>query len=120
MKLRVLLTLVVSAVLGCASPTDDATDADGAGEDALTTKDLPNVAAISIGRAGEEKTVGSKKKVEKVLKAFKKPGGATPRCAPTPATQITLFDKDAKTIGTGSVFCFLGSITVKGRTTRIQ
>ena len=108
MKLRVLLTLVVGAALGCASPTDDASD-EGAGEDALTIKDLPNVAAISIGRAGNEKTVGSKKKVDKVLKAFKKPGGPTPRCAPTPATQITLFDKNAKTIGTGSVFCFLGS-----------
>jgi hypothetical protein len=109
----VALTLTMASLaLGCAGAADESEE-DGieSGEDGLTQRQLPGVVAMTFESRGGTKTIGSAEKVGKAMKALARRGGSTPRCAPGPATKITFFDKDAKTIATGSFFCFLGSVT---------
>ncbi len=112
------LLVMTSASVGCADESDGEISG---GDEEFTQSQIPGVVAIQFESRGETKTVGAKAKVAAVMKAMQKPGGSTPRCAPAPSTKITFFDKNAKPIATGSLFCFLGSVTLdNGRTMRFQ
>lgn len=115
------LAVVSAFATGCAADDEDGAG-EGEGEADFTQSQIPGVVAISLDTAGKVRTVGAKQKVEDAMRAMStRNNGPTPRCSFGPATKITFFDKDAKPVATGSVFCFLGSVTLpNGKTKRFQ
>lgn len=105
----------VSALTACSADTG-AGDPAADGEDEITARQLPNVGAIQFTTGTTTKTIGSKAKVAKAMKAMKKPTASThtPLCGFGPATKITFFDEAGKTLATGELFCFRGSVKPVG------
>jgi hypothetical protein len=106
-------------MFGCAA--DDEGDV-AEGDEDFTQAQIPGVVAISLDTAGKVRTVGAKAKVDAAMRAMStRNNGPTPRCSFGPATKITFFDKDAKPVATGSMFCFLGTVTMpNGKTKRFS
>lgn len=108
-----LAALATSASVGCAAgEPDDAGDGE-ASEDALTNRQLPDVAAVEIAevRAQEtvlsSKTIGAPKKVKSVVTAVKKlrPSDPVPRCLMQDTTRLTFLNATGKKVATVSTHC---------------
>jgi hypothetical protein len=111
------LALASSLMFGCAADEDGGDIAEG--EEDFSQAQIPGVVAISLDTAGRVRTVGAKTKVDAAMRAMStRNNGPTPRCSFGPATKITFFDKDAKPVATGSMFCFLGTVKLPNGTTK--
>jgi hypothetical protein len=81
---------------------------------ATATAALHDVVAVRVDRRDHASLIGAPTKVAKLMKAFRKPSGPTPRCSISPATRFTFYDVKGKSVGTASVVCFQGTIELDG------
>jgi hypothetical protein len=126
-KLAACLLPVLSVACGAGEGhVDDPSES----EDALTQRQLPNVAAIEFtmtipgnrnmdGRDRVEmRTIGAKSKVTKIVGGFKKRTARDPipLCHPgSTRTSMKFYDDKGEVVATGGYTCRMGSIDVPGR-----
>lgn len=101
----------------CTADTTPLDDEAATDEGALVTNALAGATRVRLEMGGETYDIASRRKVSKIVAAFKKPTGneVLPRCSIAPSTKIAFFDERGKELATGSYFCFRGTIKPTGR-----
>lgn len=106
-----LLAITASASVGCTESTDEATAESG--DEALSSQQLPGVAAVEIVKVRDQltvlssKIVGAPKKVKSILAAVKKKKMPMPppECFQRDTVRLAFLDKDGGTLASVDVGC---------------